>query len=125
VDGDDRAGDVAGEIGAEEEDDVRDVLRIAEPAERGGLARLVDDVRRNSRGSARGADTAGSHGVDVDVARSEFEGGGPGERDQSRVRGAEIREAELAADGVDGRYVDDPAVRLRAEVRGDRADEVE
>src|SRR5690606_20545515 len=94
-------------------------------AEHALLARAVQDLGGYRLGEPRRPDIARRDGVHVDVRWPQFHGGGAREPQQPRLRGRVVGQAELAPDAVDGADVDDLAVLLRAEQRGDRADHVE
>src|SRR4051812_16906708 len=113
------AGDVGGEVGGEEQVNVSDVLRVAEPVEGNSL----DDVglhlgRELSTGNVR-LDEAWGHAVDADAIGSEFAGHGLSEAKDTGLGGGVVGPTEdsAAALGGDGGHAGDRALFARSHMR--------
>src|SRR5882762_14193 len=108
VDVEDVAGDVGGFVAGEENDGGGDILAGAHAAERNAHFQFffyfVGKDGRHGR-----LNETGSHGVDGDAARCDFDGDGLGEADEAGFRGDVIGLPRVTAFGDDGRDVDDAA----------------
>src|SRR5258708_5493260 len=108
VDVEDVAGDVGGFVAGEENDGGGDILAGSHAPEWDAhfqfFFHFVGKDCRHGR-----LDETGSHGVDRDVARSDFDGDGFGEADEAGFGGDVVGLPGVAAFGDDGRDVDDPA----------------
>ena len=113
IDGDDRAGDVARVVGAEEVKHRCDLGWLSESTERCHLADegdlgIVWDVRDRRREHRAGADAV--HG---DAAWGEFDGTEFGQVNDSRLRGRVCRAAGRADHADEGAGVDDAPTALQ------------
>src|SRR5258708_2617102 len=108
VDVEDVAGDVGGFVAGEENDGGGDILAGSHAPEWDAhfqfFFHFVGKDCRHGR-----LDETGSHGVDRDVARSDFDGDGFGDADEAGFRGDVVVLPSVAAFGDDGRDVDDAA----------------
>src|SRR5258706_2487159 len=112
VDVDHCAGDVGGEVGGEEQVNVRNILRIAEPIERNTLDDVCFHLRRELVAGNVRLDEAWRHAVDADAVRSEFAGHRFGETQDTGLGGGIVRPAEnaTAALGGDGGHAGNRAL---------------
>src|SRR5882762_2020611 len=108
VDVEDVAGDVGGFVAGEENDGGGDILAGAHAAERNAHFQFFFYFVGKDGCHGR-LDETRSHGVDRDVARSDFDGDGFGEADEAGFGRDVIGLAGVAAFGDDGRDVDDAA----------------
>ena len=111
VHGDYGAGDVAGEVGGEEEEDVGDFLGFADAAEGDAGGNGVDHFLGEG-GEHVGAGDAWGNGVDTDVVGAEFTGEGFGEAVDGEFGGGVAAAGGLAVKADHRTGVQDDAATL-------------